>query len=1058
MSTSARPTGLIAWFAANRVAANLLMWLLIGAGIASAFTIRMQTTPDMALNVIDISVVYPGAAPQEVESGVIVKIEEAIQDVQGIDEIRSIAREGLGTVSAEVLAEDELSRVLDDIKSRVGAIASFPGDIEPPVIKQQQQPFPVIFLALHGDQDERTRKDVAQSLREALLRLPEVTQVDVLGARDYEIGIEVSEHTLREYGLSMTEVAEAVRSSSLDLPGGAIQSSRGDILLRSQGQAHTGADFSRIVLRSLPDGTRISLGEVAEIRDGFVEEEAFGRFDGQATTTLRIMAAGQQNELATAKAVREFVAQRAATLPPGLQADLWIDRSHYLKDRLGMMLKNMLQGALLVFVVLSLFLQRKIAWWVIMGIPATFFGALWLLPLVPSPVTINTISLFGFIIVLGIVVDDAIVVGESVHEEVARSGHSLRSVIRGAERVALPATFGVLTTVAAFGPLLFVGGVFAPYFEALSTVVILCLLLSLLESKLILPAHLAGIRFKSEDLPAEDRQRSVLGLRFAARLAGLQQSIQRQLERLIRHGYRPLLAWAVANRGVTTAIFVALLIIAVGLLQSNLVRVVLIPEVPSDFIQVQLQMEPGTAAAARNETVRRIEQTLLQMNEDYVRSHPDSLPMIAHVGVFTSGDSGAMLLVEMPLDEARPFEGVEISDQWRERVGALPGVSELSFSGATPIGGGKPLSFRLSGPDYAELVDAAEMLERALTGIDGVYEVANSSVSGAEEIQIRLKPLAESLGLSHAALAQQVRQAFHGEEAQRIQRDNEEIKVLVRYPRAERQSIHHLQNMRVRTAQGDEVPFESVAELEFGQSYSNIQRLDRIRTVTVAANVHAEVVEPSVVIDRLKQTVVPNLLAQHPGVRFGLEGSSEDERELLERLIVAAVAAVLLIYALIAVPLRSYLQPLIIMSVIPFGLIGAVVGHLLMGQPLSMFSLFGIIALSGIVVNDSLVLLDFVNRARENGQPLLQAVIDSGTQRFRAILLTSFTTVAGLFPMLFETSVQAQFVIPMAISVSFGIVFATAITLILVPALCALELDFGRGAVEVEGDPDMARL
>ncbi|MEZ5442874.1 MAG: efflux RND transporter permease subunit [Lysobacterales bacterium] len=1058
MSTSARPTGLIAWFAANRVAANLLMWLLIGAGIASAFTIRMQTTPDMALNVIDISVVYPGAAPQEVESGVIVKIEEAIQDVQGIDEIRSIAREGLGTVSAEVLAEDEISRVLDDIKSRVGAIASFPGDIEPPVIKQQKQPFPVIFLALHGDQDERTRKDVAQSLREALLRLPEVTQVDVLGARDYEIGIEVSEHTLREYGLSMTEVAEAVRSSSLDLPGGAIQSSRGDILLRSHGQAHTGADFSRIVLRSLPDGTRISLGEVAEIRDGFVEEEAFGRFDGQATTTLRIMAAGQQNELATAKAVREFVAQRATTLPPGLQADLWIDRSHYLKDRLGMMLKNMLQGALLVFVVLSLFLQRKIAWWVIMGIPATFFGALWLLPLVPSPVTINTISLFGFIIVLGIVVDDAIVVGESVHEEVARSGHSLRSVIRGAERVALPATFGVLTTVAAFGPLLFVGGVFAPYFEALSTVVILCLLLSLLESKLILPAHLAGIRFKSEDRPAEDRQRSVLGLRFAARLAGLQQSIQRQLERLIQHGYRPLLSWAVANRGVTTAIFVALLIIAVGLLQSNLVRVVLIPEVPSDFIQVQLQMEPGTAPAARNETVRRIEQTLLQMNEDYVRSHPDSLPMIAHVGVFTSGDSGAMLLVEMPLDEARPFEGVEISDQWRERVGALPGVSELSFSGATPIGGGKPLSFRLSGPDYAELVDAAEMLERALTGIDGVYEVANSSVSGAEEIQIRLKPLAESLGLSHAALAQQVRQAFHGEEAQRIQRDNEEIKVLVRYPRAERQSIHHLQNMRVRTAQGDEVPFESVAELEFGQSYSNIQRLDRIRTVTVAANVHAEVVEPSVVIDRLKQTVVPNLLAQHPGVRFGLEGSSEDERELLERLIVAAVAAVLLIYALIAVPLRSYLQPLIIMSVIPFGLIGAVVGHLLMGQPLSMFSLFGIIALSGIVVNDSLVLLDFVNRARENGQPLLQAVIDSGTQRFRAILLTSFTTVAGLFPMLFETSVQAQFVIPMAISVSFGIVFATAITLILVPALCALELDFGRGAVEVEGDPDMARL
>ncbi|MCK5326887.1 MAG: efflux RND transporter permease subunit, partial [Woeseiaceae bacterium] len=665
------------------------------------------------------------------------------------------------------------------------------------------------------------------------------------------------------------------------------------------------------------------------------------------------------------------------------------------------------------------------------------------MPINPWPVTINSMSLFGFIIVLGIVVDDAIIIGESVYTKIRADGHTLDNVIDGAHKVAIPATFGVLTTIAAFGPMLFIGGIFGPFFEAISVVVIFCLFFSLVESKLILPAHLVHARIPpiDEDDLFNPQREINFWRRIPRFFLKIQRHVQHGLHRVIYDYYRPLLAKAIDNRGVTVAIFAAVLILTIGMMASGMVRQVLTPEVNSDFIQVRMEMETGTAPQVRDKAIDRIEAELLAMNREIIEADPDAVPLIQHIGVFTSGDTGAIMIVEMPRDEDRPYEGVEISDMWRERVGDIAGMRDLRFSGAVHLGGGPPLSFRLNGNNYLALEAAARELEQELSTFAGVFEIRNSAVGGGDEIRLTIKPEAEALGLTMVSLGRQVRQAFYGEEAQRIQRGKDELKVMVRYPEDQRRSIADLENMRIRTPNGDEVPFGSVADVTFGESYSSIRRLNRERTVTVSANIDPDRVEPQEVIKSVRDNFIPTLLARHPGVSFDLEGASEEERNLVRNLSIASIAALFLIYALIAIPLHSYSQPLIIMSVIPFGLIGAVIGHILMGKAISMFSMFGLIALAGVVVNDSLIMVDFINKARASGVELKQAVIDSGTQRFRAIILTSFTTAVGLMPILLETSMAAQFVIPMAISLSFGIVFATIITLFLVPSLYLLQLD-----------------
>jgi len=1035
--------GIIAWFASNHVAANLLMWFIIVAGLISVFTIRKQTTPDFELNWIQVQVPYLGAAPQEVEEGVVIKVEEAIQDIQGIVEINSSANEGVGRVTIEVSRDSDINEILTEVKTRVDAISTFPALTEKPVIFKIEPDTPVIFVAIHGNIDDFSRKLYAQEVRNELLTMPEISKVDFYGDKAFEISIEVSEHVLREYGLTMTEISTAIRASSLDLPGGTIKTAGGDILLRTEGQVYTGLEYGDLVLRTFADGTRLTLGDIATIKDGFVESEGFGRFDGEPTATLNVLASGQQNELKTAAAVKEYVARKKESMPAGIEMDLWVDRSHYLEGRLHTMTKNMWQGALLVFLLLSLFLRMKVAGWVIIGIPITFLGAFALMPHGPWPVTMNMISLFGFIIVLGIVVDDAIIIGESVYTKIRSDGHTLDNVVKGARKVAVPATFGVLTTIAAFAPMLFVGGIVGPFFEALSMIVVLCLIFSLVESKLILPAHL--VHAKIEPVDEEDLfnpQRHIPPWQRVPRFfQKIQRHTQHGLHRVIHKHYRPALEKVIDNRGIVVAMFAGVLIITIGLINSGLVRVVLFPEVPGDFIRMELEMESGTAPEVRNAALDRIENAILDLNEEYIAENPDLDPMIAHIGSFTTSDTGAIAWTEMPMVDDRPMQAEDVTALWRERVGEIPGVRELAFIDGDHFGGGSPLSFRLSGENFTELEGAADELVQKLVEYEGVFDVINSSNSGGEEITLAIRPEAEALGLNLQSLGRQVRQAFYGEEAQRIQRGKDELRVMVRYPLEDRRSIADLENMMIRTPTGDEVPFGSVAEVSFGSSYSSITRLNRERTITVSADIDPEIVEPGEVIKEISTEFIPGMLARHAGVSYGLEGASQEEEEFIGNLTVASIAALFLIYALIAIPLHSYGQPLVIMSVIPFGLIGAVIGHIVMGKAISMFSLFGLVALAGVVVNDSLIMVDFVNKARAEGVPLRQAVIESGTQRFRAIILTSFTTAAGLMPIMLETSVQAQYMIPMAISLSFGIIFATAITLFLIPSLYILQID-----------------
>ena len=1021
------------------------MLLIIAFGVVSSFSIRKQTTPDFELNTVQVRVPYLGAAPQEVEEGVVIKIEEAIQDIEGIVEINSVAREGSGSVTAEIAMGEDINEILGEIKTRVDAISTFPALTERPVIYKQEIPLHIVFISIYGDIDEFARKRIAHEVRDELMTIPAVNQIQILGDRDYEISIEVSEHVLRQYGLTMSEISQAIRNSSIDMPGGAIRTEGGDILLRTEGQAYTGSEFSDLVLRTYPDGTRLTIGDVAAINDGFVESDGYGRFNGQPTAIMRVLAGGAQDELATAAAVREYIEDKSVSLPAGVTMESWVDQAWYLQGRLDMMMKNMFQGALLVGLILSLFLRTKVAGWVMVGIPITFFGALWLMPHAPWPVTINFISLFAFILVLGVVVDDAIVIAESVYTEIRAKGHTLDNVVRGANKVAVPATFGVLTTMAAFAPMLFVGGIVGPFFEAMAVVVILCLMFSLVESKLILPAHLVHARIKPVDEsdlfnPQRDIGQWESIPRFFQKI---QRRTQHGLHWLIHRRYAPLLEKALDNRGLTFTLFAAVLILTIGVMNSGIVRVVLFPDVPGDFIQVDMAMQNGTAPEIRDVALARVENAILEINSDYIDANPESVDPIDHVGAFTQGDVGGTVLAEIYKGEDRPLEAREIIGLWREKVGEIAGIKELTFSDADNVGGGAALGFKFSGSDYTTLEQVAEELGERLSRYNGVFDIRNSANAGGQEIQLDIKPEAEALGLTLSSLGRQVRQAFYGEEAQRIQRGQDELKVMVRYPLEDRRSIADLENMRIRTPSGDEVPFYSVADISFDRAYSSITRQNRQRTVTVSADIDSELVEPGEIREEIQQDYIPGLLSRYPGVDFALEGASLEEQAFIRNLTVASVAALFLIYALMAIPLHSYTQPLIIMSIIPFGLIGAVIGHIVMDRAISMISLFGLIALTGVVVNDSLILVDFINKAREKGVAIKQAVLQSGTQRFRAIMLTSLTTAVGLLPIMLESSLQAEFVIPMAISMSFGIVFATMITLFLIPSLYLLSDDLG---------------
>jgi len=1030
---------IIAWFAHNSVAANLLMLALVVGGVFTAITITKEVQPRIETNYVNVNVPYRGATPKDVEEGVLIKIEEAIQDLEGVREIISTAREGSGTVTVEVDADYDVVEVLDNVKIRVDSIPTFPAETERPTYNRSTFTQEVIWVSVFGDVPERTLKEVARQMRDEITQLPSVTRAELVGDRPYEIGIEVREETLREYNLTLAEVAQAVRRSSMDLPGGRIEAAGGDILLRTMGQAYVGRDFTDIVIRTNPDGSRVLLKDIADIQDAFVERERYAQHNGKPAVAIRVLSVGEQDALAASEAVRQFVEERQRVLPAGISIDWWADIAFYLKDRLQLMTKNLAVGALLVFLILTLFLRLKLAFWVMVGLLVAFAGTVFMLPLVG--VTINMISLFGFLVVLGIVVDDAIVIGESAYTEIRAHGHSAENVVNGTMKVAVPATFGVLTTIAAFLPILLVSGISGQFFAAIGWVVVIALAMSLVESKLILPAHLAHMKIKTYESETTNG------------LVRLQRRFSESIHKFVDRFYLPSLKVLLRNRYITLASFVGVLVLSIGFIFGPFLRVVLFPDVAGDFMRVDLEMNEGIPAYVTHNAMDHLRESLEQVDENMQNEYELDGDVIRTVFAWSGSDTSGGMLVELHRTNDPRLGTKEIERRWREQAGQIAGARGLRIGGAGgPGGDGPDISFQLVGRNLAQLESASDELEQAVRNFQGTFDVRNSYDGGIRELQIRIKPEAEVLGLNQQDLARQIRQAFFGEEVQRIQRGQDDVRVMVRYPAEQRSSQGYLENMRIRTPAGEEVPFNAVAELEMGSSPSSIRRYNRERSISITARIDKDLAEPGDITRELQGEILPEILAGHSGVSYRLSGQTRANQELSQELLAGTIFALFLIYALIAIPLRSYLQPMLIMSVIPFGTIGAVFGHWILGIPVSLLSMFGIIALAGVVVNDSLILVDFVNHHRKQGESRIEAALKGAKARFRPIILTSATTFLGLAPIVFfEKSLQAQLVIPMAASLAFGILFATVITLALIPTLYLVGDDLTRISQKILG-------
>ena len=1030
IETPTQRKGVIAWFARNPVAANLLMLVIICVGLGSAFSIQRAMFPAFEFDMIFVTVPYPGAAPEEVEQGVIMKVEEAINDLDGIKRVESDSLESMGRLMIEPQDGVPVNKLFSDIQNRIDGISTFPADAEEPIIQLPELLFPALTIQISGPLNERSMKALADEMRRELLTNVSISAANVVGARNYEIAVEISEQLLREYHLTLADVANTIAASSLDLPSGSVQTRNGDIMLRTLGQAYVQQDFENIVLKTWPDGTRLLLGDIATVEDGFEDAKGFARFNGQYSLGVNVFAMGKQDIIETADAAKAYITEKQLTLPEGVTLDIWSDATYYLKERLRMMLKNLAIGALLVFITLALFLEIKLAFWVMLGIPISFLGALALINTPHIDSSLNMISIFGFILVLGIVVDDAIIMGESAYSETERKGHSIDNVIEGIYRVSTPATFGVLTTIVAFTPTLFVQGVFAPMAAAAGWVVILCLVFSLVESKWILPAHLAHSK------PTNNR--------ILLRVDRIQERINRRLRSFVEGPYRRLVSRCVRNRYVTLAIFLSLLIMAAGLLAGGVVRTVLSPHTTGEFFSVELRMANGSPEERTVEAVTHIIESLDRVDQQYRRENNTDQGLVAYVSAFGFERTNGRIDVELSKQDTRTMSNEEVLSRWREEVGRIHGADVLGFKSADGPNFGPNIAFDLKHSNFDTLRKAAEELEEKLRHYDGLSDIRNGASDTRAEFHINILPQGEAIGLSRYDLGSQVRHAFYGAEAQRIQRGIDEIRVMVRYPKADRENVSSLNNMYIRTPAGDEMPFETVAKLETRQGLLKSTRIDFQRAAEVTAEADIAIVEPAKVMSDIEKKLLPELIAKYPGLSWGISGMADEEKKMAVSMGIGFALALFGIYALLAVPTHSYLQPLIIMGVIPFGIIGAIIGHWTMGYDMSMMSVMGIVALSGVVVNDSLILVDFVNKSTAAGQDKTSAILDAGCYRFRAIMLTSATTFLGLGPMLLERSAQAQFMIPMALSLAFGIVFATVITLLLVPSLYMILDDVSR--------------
>ncbi len=1050
--------GLIAWFTRNGVAANLLMVSIVAGGLWS-FNSRMilQDFPDVPNRMITVSVEYRGATPGEIEQSIVQRIEEALYDIEGVEEMTAIANSNRGSVTVEIEDGYNLSEKLDEVTNRISTIRTFPPEAERPQINLMSRAEQVITVVISGDLSERELKILGEQLRDEVSTIPGITLAALKAVRPYEIAIEVSENTLLQYGLTFDQVTRAIRTSSVDLSAGSVKTETGRILLRTNQQADNYDDFSAITLLTRRDGTKLSVGDVATVIDGFDETPIIATFNGERAIAIDIFRTGMQNIIEIGEAVKAFIAQKQNQLPEGIKLNYWSDGSERIKARLSILLDSAIQGFMLVVFVLLLFLRPSLAFWVALGIPIAFTGSFLLLPFMG--VTINLPVILAFVTALGIVVDDAIVTGENVFSHMQQGRKPLSAAIKGTQEVAVPVFFGVVTTMVAFYPLALMSGFMGAMFENIPLVIIPVLLFSLIESKLVLPAHLKHCGGAAK----EDKK---LGI-----FSKFQRIIADGLLKFIQVFYRPVLDAALRNRYISISLFVGFLIVFLALVLGERIGYRQRPSTPRDTTTITLQMPSGTSFETTLEKVRMIEKHVLelkdQVNErlgvEMVRNvfataggqpFGFSSPFAGPSADFGVDELGEIIIEISPiLTQKYNYSSNNLVAELRERVPPIPEAETLSFS--FQFGGDEgAMNFELVHPDIDLLKSASADLQKKLESFEGIFDVSDSYENASEEYELDLKPEAKYLGVTATQLAQQVRTAFFGTEAQRIQRGRDEIRVMVRYPLEERRSLGSLQSMMIRTAIGTEVPFETVAEVVPGKSLPNIRRVDRKRNIQVTADADTEKLDVESIEMEILDEFLPELVAtKYPGMEFDVRGRAAEARENTKEMITGIYIVLAVIYALLAIPFRSYFQPLIVMSAIPFGIVGAIMGHWIMalvfnwnaGDPkLFQSSVFGMMALSGVVVNDSLVMVHFMNRKIKEGLSIGEAVRLAGVRRFRPILLTSLTTFFGLVPLMFESHPTASFLIPMAISLGWGIIFATSITLVLVPVLVLIYDDIAQ--------------
>ncbi len=1035
------------WSVEHRVTINLLMVFVIVAGLLTVNTMRRELFPQFALDFIYVEVVYPGATPLEVEEGICLKIEEQLKGVEGLKAVHSKALEGVGSVFLELEKGVDVKEKLNDIKTEVDLIDSFPDEARDPVIIEIKQNDPAITVAVYGDVDERVLKECAEKIKNDLVNTDVISLAKVLGTRDYEISIELSEQNMRQFNISFNQVVRAVKTGSIDLPGGKVKTRGQEIIVRAKGKLYTGEEFERIPVLTRKDGSQVLLGEIAKVVDGFKDTDLGARFNGKPAALVRVNRTSTQDTIEISETVRKYVAENSDKLPAGVHLAQWQDLAEMVQGRIDLLLKNGTQGIILVFIVLALFLNLGLAFWVAAGIPVSFMGAFIILHYMGA--SINMLSLFGFIMTLGILVDDAIIIGENVYSHYSMGKTPKQAVIDSMEQVGGPVVMAVLTTIVAFTPLMFIAGVMGKFMSIMPQAVIVILVFSLIEALIILPAHLEHSLAKSDKFK-----------RLFTWHEKIRAVVEKKLDGFIDNTYTRILAYTVKNRYFTLSIGVGVLIISIGALAGGHIPFVFFPKGDSNWVTAKIIYPQGTPYEVTCKSIEYIEDAAVKLNERYKGKIETSEPLVKNifslVGViprqdWSPGVYGAHcgeISIEVQPAASRPgFPVTDIISEWRKLVGNLPGTEELTYSILSGGPAGNPIEIQLIGNDFANLTAAAEDLKAEIGKYPGVFDVTDDFRPGKMEKRITIKDGARSLGITMADIALQTRQAYYGDEVLQIQRGEDDLKVVVRYSEDERKRISSIKEMRIRTSDGREIPLGEVADITEERGYSVINRVDRKRVITVISDIDENIGNSSKTVRDLEEKFLKKLVEKYPGVTYDLEGQTKRTKESVESLKTGFLFALMVIFLLLASQFSSYIQPVIIMAAIPFGLVGAVFGHFIMGFPITIISFFGIVALSGIVVNDSLILIDFINSKIEQGEDVVNAVMESGRNRFRPVLLTSVTTIAGLFPLLLEKSFQAQFLIPMAISICFGLIVATLLTLVYVPSLYMIVKD-GSGIIK----------